>query len=66
MRGTDGEEVLIEIPEGTIGLQFEWLTDAKLVLTDELIADMLKARKIAGFKQDEFDDIETDETPEEE
>jgi ribosome maturation factor RimP len=66
LRGTDGEEVLIEIPEGTIGLQFEWLTDAKLVLTDELIADMLKARKIAGFKQDEFDDIETDETPEEE
>ena len=66
LRGTDGEEVLIEIPEGTIGLQFEWLTYAKLVLTDELIADMLKARKIAGFKQDEFDDIETDETPEEE
>jgi len=66
VRGTEGDEVLIEIPEGTIGLKFEWLTDAKLVLTDELIAEMLKARKDAGFKQDDFDDIETDETPEEE
>lgn len=66
LRGTEGDEVLIEIPEGTIGLKFDWLTDAKLVLTDELIAEMLKARKDAGFKQDDFDDIETDETPEEE
>ena len=66
LRGTDGDEVLIEIPEGTIGLKFDWLTDAKLVLTDELIAEMLKARKDAGFKQEDFDDIETDETPEEE
>lgn len=66
LRGTDGDEVLIEIPEGTIGLKFDWLTDAKLMLTDELIAEMLKARKDAGFKQEDFDDIETDETPEEE
>ena len=66
LRGTEGNEVLIEIAEGTIGLDFEWLTDAKLVLTDELIAAMLKARKAAGFKEEDFDDIETDETPEEE
>jgi len=66
LRGTEGNEVLIEIPEGTIGLEFDWLTDAKLVLTDELIAEMLKARKAAGFNEQDFDDIETDETPEEE
>ncbi|MEQ8870968.1 MAG: ribosome maturation factor RimP, partial [Roseovarius sp.] len=42
-------------------LQFDWLADAKLVLTDELIRDMLKARKDAGvLNEDQFDDIETD------
>jgi len=63
--GTEANEVLIEIPEGTIGLKFEWLTEAKLVLTDELIAEMLKARKDAGFNEGDFDEIETDETPNE-
>ncbi len=66
LRGVEGNEVLIEIAEGTIGLEFDWLTEAKLVLTDELIAEMLKARKDAGFNENEFDDIETDDNPEEE
>ena len=66
LRGTEGDEVLIEITEGIIGLKFDWLTEAKLVLTDELIAEMLKARKDAGFNESDFDDIETDETSEEE
>jgi len=62
LRGTEDGEVLVEIPQGVIGLQFEWLTDAKLVLTDELIAEMLKARKDAGLIKDEdFDDIETED-----
>jgi ribosome maturation factor RimP len=60
LRGTEGDEVLIEIAEGTIGLKFDWLVDAKLVLTDELIAEMLKARKDAGFNESDFDDIETE------
>jgi ribosome maturation factor RimP len=60
LRGTQGQEVLIEIPQGIIGLEFDWLTEAKLVLTDELIAKMLKARKLAGFNEDDFDEIETD------
>lgn len=60
--GVEGNEVLIEIPEGTIGLQFEWLTEAKLLLTDELIAETLKARKDAGgFDDENFDEIQTDE-----
>ena len=59
LRGTEGDEVLIEIPQGVIGLKFDWLEDAKLVLTDELIAEMLKGRK--GFDEAEFDEIETEE-----
>jgi len=73
LAGVEGDEVLIAIAEGTIGLKFEWLSDAKLVLTDALIADMLKARKDAGgigesqLDESRYDDIETDtetdETP---
>jgi ribosome maturation factor RimP len=49
LAGVEGGEVLIEIEDGTtIGLQFEWLADAKLVLTDELIRDVLKSRKDSG------------------
>ena len=61
LRGVQDAEVLIEIPQGIIGLQFDWLSDAKLVLTDELIAETLKARKDAGFNETDFDDIETEE-----
>ena len=62
LRGTEDDEVLIEIPQGLIGLKFEWLTDAKLVLTDELIAEVLKARKDAGtLSEEDFDDIETED-----
>jgi len=64
LRGTQDSEVLIDIAEGTIGLQFDWLTDAKLILTDELIAEMLKARKNADLNEADFDAIETDETDE--
>ena len=53
--------MLINVEEGTIGLQFDWLAEAKLILTDELIKDMLKARKDAGLSSDEdLDQIKTD------
>ncbi len=61
LRGVEDNEVLIEIPEGIIGLQFDWLEDAKLILTDELIADTLKSRKDAGFDEAAFDEIQTEE-----
>ncbi len=65
LRGVEGREVLVEIPEGTIGLDFDWLTDAKLVLTDELIAESLAARKAQGFDEEfdesAFDEIEADD-----
>ncbi len=65
LAGVEGEEVLIEIEEGgetvTIGLQFDWLSDAKLVLTDDLIAEMLRTRKASGaIDESEFDEIETE------
>lgn len=60
LAGTEGDEVLITIAEGTIGLKFEWLSDAKLVLTDELIRDVLRGRKDAGqIDEAQFDEIET-------
>ena len=60
LAGVEGDEVLIEIEEGTIGLKFDWLSDAKLILTDELIRDVLKGRKDAGqIDESQFDEIET-------
>ncbi|MEM8658115.1 MAG: ribosome maturation factor RimP [Pseudomonadota bacterium] len=61
LRGVQDGEVLIEIAEGTIGLEFDWLVDAKLVLTDELIAESLKAKKSAGFDPASFDEIEEED-----
>ena len=47
--------------EGTIGLEFDWLADAKLVLTDDLIKEMLKQRKInQNFDDKKFDEIKTE------
>ncbi len=66
LAGVEDDEVLINIPEGTIGLQFEWLSDAKLVLTDDLIKEMLRQRKAAGaLNEDHFDEIETEESTQE-
>ncbi|MDE0985274.1 MAG: ribosome maturation factor RimP [Rhodobacterales bacterium] len=60
LSGVEGDEILITIAEGTIGLKFEWLSDAKLVLTDELIRDVLRGRKDAGqIDETQFDEIET-------
>ncbi|MEM8631855.1 MAG: ribosome maturation factor RimP [Pseudomonadota bacterium] len=64
LAGTENGEVLIEVEvEGepaTIGLEFDWLSDAKLVLTDDLIRDVLRARKDAGdVDETQFDEIET-------
>ncbi len=63
LAGTEGDDVLIEIEEGTVGLHFDWLSDAKLLLTDELIAEMLRQKKASGvIDETEFDEIDTDES----
>ncbi|TGN62278.1 ribosome maturation factor RimP [Paracoccus liaowanqingii] len=71
LAGVEGDEVLINIEDQgqthTIGLYFDLLSDAKLVLTDELIKEMLRQKKEAGVEIDNldetaFDEIETDDT----
>jgi ribosome maturation factor RimP len=64
LAGTQDGEVLITIQEHgedvTIGLEFDWLSDAKLVLTDELIREVLRGRKDAGqIDEAQFDEVET-------
>ena len=66
LAGVEGSEVLINIAEGTVGLQFDWLTEAKLVLTDELIKEMLRARKAAAVDETKYDAIEAEDGPQEE
>lgn len=70
LMGVEGEEILIEIEEAgqdvTIGLRFDWLSDAKLILTDELIAEMLRQKKASGvIDESQFTDIEEFEGEEE-
>ena len=64
VQGIEDDEVLLEIEEKgqpvTIGLKFEWLADAKLVLTDDLIRETLRSRKDAGqIDEAQFDAVET-------
>jgi ribosome maturation factor RimP len=61
LRGVQDGEILIEIEEGVIGLSFDMLSDAKLVMTDELIAESLKGRKDPNVDTSKFDEIETTE-----
>ncbi|MEL6562849.1 MAG: ribosome maturation factor RimP [Pseudomonadota bacterium] len=66
LAGVEDDEVLINVAEGTIGLKFEWLSDAKLVLTDELIKEMLRQRKAAGvLNETDYDEIQTEGSEEE-
>ena len=67
--GVEGEEVLIQIEEAgapvVIGLQFDWLADAKLILTDDLISEMLRQKKATGvIDETQFDEIQTSESDE--
>jgi len=65
LAGIENDDVLININQGTIGLKFEWLSDAKLVLTDDLIKEMLRQRKAAGtLNETKFDKIETEASEE--
>ena len=65
LAGVEGEDVLINIEVAgetqTIGLNFDWLADAKLLLTDELIAEMLRQKKEAGVEIDNLDESIFDE-----
>jgi ribosome maturation factor RimP len=65
LEGVEDGEVLIRIAEGIIGLNFDWISDAKLVLTDALIEQSLKGRKAsAGAEGSEYDPEAFDEAAE--
>ena len=60
LAGIDDDEVLINLEEGTVGLKFGWLSEARLVLSDELIKQMLqKNTKIPVLNEENFDEIDT-------
>ena len=60
LAGVNNDEVLINLEEGTIGLKFTWLSDARLVLSDDLIKKMLKKNTNTSILNEEnFDEIET-------
>ena len=60
LAGVNNDEVLINLEEGTIGLKFTWLSEARLVLSDDLIKKMLKKNTKTGILNEEnFDEIET-------
>ncbi|GHF02627.1 ribosome maturation factor RimP [Aliiroseovarius zhejiangensis] len=63
LAGVEGNEILIEIENQgetvTIGLDFDWLSEAKLVLTDDLIRDVLRQRKDDGqIDEAQFDEVQ--------
>jgi ribosome maturation factor RimP len=64
--GVEDGEVLLEIPEGTIGLAFDMISDAKLVLTDALVAESLAGRKARGVDPEAFDEVVTEDASDEE
>ena len=61
LAGISNDEVLINLEEGTVGLKFTWLSDARLVLSDDLIKQMLRKKntKTTILNEENFDEIET-------
>ena len=61
LAGLSSDEVLVNLEEGTVGLKFNWLSDARLVLSDDLIKQMLRKKntKTTILNEENFDEIET-------
>ena len=61
LAGISNDEVLINLEEGTVGLEFNWLSDARLILSDDLIKQMLQKKntKTTILNEENFDEIET-------
>lgn len=67
LAGIDGDEILLNTQDITIGLQMDWLTDAKLVLTDELIRESLKkGGQSPEIQEEKFDEILNEDNEEDE
>ncbi|MCY4315455.1 MAG: ribosome maturation factor RimP [Roseovarius sp.] len=60
LAGVEAGEILVNVDEGTIGLEYAWLANAKLVLNDELVGNTLKSRRNPKMlSENPYDDIET-------
>ena len=60
LRGFREGEVLLEMVEGTIGLNFDWITEAYLSISVEKILKDSKYEKTDALSELEFDKIEID------
>ena len=45
LAGVENDEILVVLDEGTIGLRLDWLSDARLMMSDERVRSVLKNRK---------------------
>lgn len=64
--GADGDELTIILDDaGPVQLRFADVSDAKLVLTDELIRESLSRQKVSDASQADDIEYDSDETPDE-
>ncbi|MBD0864600.1 MAG: ribosome maturation factor RimP [Rhodobacteraceae bacterium] len=70
LASVDNDEVLINIEvageTATIGLKFDWLSDARLVMTDDMLKEVMRQCNAASvINKADFDEIETEMSKEE-
>ena len=60
LRGISKNEILLEVIEGIIGLNFDWIDEASLSISIEKILKESKLEKTHSLNENEFDKIEID------
>jgi ribosome maturation factor RimP len=60
LRGVKGDEILLEITEGTIGLNFDWVDEASLSISIDQVLKDSKYEKTHALSELEFDKLEID------
>ena len=60
LRGISKNEILLEVIEGIIGLNFDWIDEASLSISIEKILKESKLDKTHSLNENEFDKIEID------
>jgi ribosome maturation factor RimP len=60
LRGISKNEILLEVIEGIIGLNFDWIDEASLSISIEKILKESKVEKTHSLNENEFDKIEID------
>ena len=60
LRGVQDNEIILELSELTIGLNFDWIDEANLYVSFDEILKNAKYEKTKILNEDAFDEIETD------